>query len=121
MSSYENDPFYEVFNTPERDDTRHPWTCDNEACGSDLLRIPDDHDLNDDCFVMCLQCANCQDTKYVLFDDDGLEDFDIELDRGTQMIVEAIDKARLANGEEEVDRFAAALAINAILPEDFKR
>lgn len=45
--------------------------------------------------------------------------YDVELDRGGQELIEDLQGLTRANMEEEADRFAAALASDSILPEDF--
>jgi hypothetical protein len=45
--------------------------------------------------------------------------YDMELDRGGQELIEDLQALTRANMAEEVDRSAAALASDSILPEDF--
>ena len=54
-----------------------------------------------------------------MFDQDTVERFDEELDRGTDNLVEDLKRLIRANMEEEIDRFAEALSADHILPEDF--
>jgi hypothetical protein len=48
-----------------------------------------------------------------------IDRYEVELDRGGQELIEDLQALTRANMEEEADRFAAALASDSILPEDF--
>jgi hypothetical protein len=48
-----------------------------------------------------------------------IDRYDVELDRGGQELIEDLQALTRANMEEEADRFAAALASDSFLPEDF--
>jgi hypothetical protein len=66
-----------------------------------------------------LRCPNCEWFNTGVFDQDTVERFDEELDRGTDNLVDDLKRLIRANMEEEIDRFAKALVDNHILPEDF--
>lgn len=70
-------------------------------------------------FAVGLRCPNCDWEGTAIYDDEALERFDIGLDDGTRALVTALDTLSAANASDEIDRFAAALAADAILPEDF--
>lgn len=70
-------------------------------------------------FAVGLRCPNCDWEGTAIYDDEALERFDIGLDEGTRALVAALDELSAANARDEADRFAAALAADAILPEDF--
>lgn len=70
-------------------------------------------------FAVGLRCPNCDWEGAGIYDDEALERFDIGLDEGTRALVAALDALSAANARDEADRFAAALAADAILPEDF--
>ena len=70
-------------------------------------------------FLMELGCNNCGATVMSVYDDDTLEDLDIELDRSMIALQEALDGMVMAEQLEQIDRFASALQADAILPEDF--
>lgn len=70
-------------------------------------------------FAVGLRCPNCDWEGAGVYDDEALERFDIGLDEGTRALVTALDALAAANARDEADRFAAALAADAILPEDF--
>ena len=56
-----------------------------------------------------------------VFTQDTVETFDEELDRGADALARDYRRLMRANMVEEIDRFAAALEADAILPEDFGR
>jgi hypothetical protein len=45
--------------------------------------------------------------------------FDIELDRGTDMLIEDLARLMRANMEDEIERFVSALYADHVLAEDF--
>ena len=66
-----------------------------------------------------LRCPNCEWLHTDVFDQDTVERFDEELDRGTDNLVDDLKRLVWANMEEEIERFSKALVENHILPEDF--
>ena len=70
-------------------------------------------------YVIELQCNNCAWTMVGTFDEDTMEAMDRALDRSQEALERAANKLYRENMLEEIDRFAAALAADLILPEDF--
>jgi predicted sugar kinase len=70
-------------------------------------------------WAVTLQCPNCEWWDVDVFDEHTVERFDEELDRGTEILVRDLMRLVRANMEDDVERFAAALRADAILPEDF--
>jgi hypothetical protein len=66
-----------------------------------------------------LRCPNCEWAHTGIFDQETVERFDEELDRGTDSLVDDLKRLIHANMEEDIERFAHALARDHILPEDF--
>ena len=66
-----------------------------------------------------LRCPNCEWALTGVFDQETVERFDEELDRGTDSLVDDLKRLIHANMEEDIDRFSQALAGDHILPEDF--
>jgi hypothetical protein len=66
-----------------------------------------------------LRCPNCEWSETDVFDQETVERFDEELDRGTDQLVDDLKRLVYANMEEQIDRFCEALANDNILPEDF--
>lgn len=70
-------------------------------------------------WAVTIQCPNCEWWDADLFDEETVERFDEELDRGTEALVRDLLRLMRANMEDDVERFVTALCADAILPEDF--
>jgi hypothetical protein len=70
-------------------------------------------------WAVTIQCPNCEWWDADVFDEETVERFDEELDRGTEALVRDLLRLVRANMEDDVERFVAALRADAILPEDF--
>ena len=66
-----------------------------------------------------LRCPNCEWGEVGVYDQVTVDRFDEELDLGTEALLRDLQRLTKANMEEETERFAAALANDQILPEDF--
>ena len=66
-----------------------------------------------------LHCPNCDVFREGVFTQDNVELFDEELDRGADALARDYKRLMRANMADEIERFAGALAVDAILPEDF--
>ncbi len=66
-----------------------------------------------------LHCPNCDWVGGGVYDEELVERFDEVLDRGTEALVRDLQRLMRANMEDEIDRFLAALAADAIWPMDF--
>jgi len=88
-------------------------------CDADLVYPTQWSEVDRARWEVALRCPNCEWTHTGVFDQDTVERFDEELDRGTDNLVEYLKRLIRANMEEEIDRFADALGADHILPEDF--
>jgi len=66
-----------------------------------------------------LRCPNCEWQHVGTYDQDTVDLFDEELDRGTEQLVRDLKRLTRANMEQEVERFVAALDADAVWPMDF--
>ncbi len=66
-----------------------------------------------------LRCPNCEWSGTGVFEQDVVERFDEELDRGTEALVRDLKRMMHANMEDEIERFVYALEADHILPDDF--
>jgi hypothetical protein len=66
-----------------------------------------------------LSCLSCGWSGQRTLDEDGLEAFERELDEEREQIELDLERLTHHNMREYRDRFVAALAAGAILPEDF--
>jgi hypothetical protein len=66
-----------------------------------------------------LNCLSCGWSGVRMLDENGLEEFERELDDEREQIELDLERLTHHNMSEYRDRFVAALAADAILPEDF--
>ena len=66
-----------------------------------------------------LRCPNCEWAGTGVFEQDVVERFDEELDRGTEALVRDLKRMMHANMEDQIERFVSALEADHILPDDF--
>jgi hypothetical protein len=88
-------------------------------CDRDLVYPVDWEEASATHWAVELRCPNCEWSEVGTFDQATVDRFDEKLDLGTETLVKDLRRLMQANMEAEADRFAAALAANAILPEDF--
>ena len=104
--------------TPEPVVRRDLHIC--EACRMPFVVPVSILDVHDDGrYVVELACANCEASSLTTHDEASLEALDVELDRSLLAIQEALDAMVISDELERIDRFAAALQDDLILPEDF--
>jgi hypothetical protein len=77
----------------------------------------EEHDATS--WEVVLRCPSCEWTTTGVYDQHTVDRFDEVLDHGTEALVRDLKRLTKANMEDEVERFARALAADAILPEDF--
>jgi hypothetical protein len=88
------------------------------CCGLPLLQ-PEDAERAGRDWLVRLGCPSCGWSGEVVLDQDQMDPLDEELDEGFVRLAAALDAITQLNMHEYVDRFGAALAADAILPEDF--
>jgi hypothetical protein len=88
-------------------------------CDSQLVYPVHWSEVDRESWEVMLRCPNCEWSQTGVFDQDTVERFDEELDRGTDSLVDDLKRLIHANMEEEIDRFTQALVQDHILPEDF--
>jgi len=88
-------------------------------CDSQLVYPVQWSEVDRESWEVTLRCPNCEWSHTDVFDQETVERFDEELDRGTDSLVDDLKRLIHANMEEEIDRFSQALIQDHILPEDF--
>ena len=88
-------------------------------CDADLVYPVQWSEVDRARWEVALRCPNCEWTHTGVFDQDTVERFDEELDRGTDNLVEDLKRLIRANMEAQSDRFSDAVNADHILPEDF--
>ena len=89
------------------------------SCQADLVYPVEWEEYGATHWSVTLRCPNCEWTGTGVFEQNVVERFDEELDRGTEALVRDLKRLMHANMEEEIERFTSALEDDQILPEDF--
>ena len=106
-------------------DTQHPPAEPHQDlnvcldCDSRLVYPVEWEEAGSEDWAVLLQCPNCQTCRAGVFTQETVELFDEHLDRGADALARDYKRLMRANMSDEIDRFAAALQADAILPEDF--
>jgi hypothetical protein len=88
-------------------------------CGSAMVYPTDWEEAGPDHWDVELRCPNCEWRGTGVFHQDVVEAFDDELDRGIDVLLADYRALVSSNMEDEIERFAKALDVGAILPADF--
>src|SRR3954471_11496768 len=88
-------------------------------CDSRLVYSTDRAEEGAGKWVVGPHCPNCDGTGGGTFEQDLLDEFDEELDRGMEELAADLGRLARANMADDVDRFVEALRADAIQPMDF--
>ncbi|MEA2481537.1 MAG: hypothetical protein QOJ07_3459 [Thermoleophilaceae bacterium] len=89
------------------------------TCESDLVYPTEWEEADERHWSVSLRCPNCEHRDAGIFSQDECDRFDDHLEAGTEALTRDFKRLMAANMAEEIDRFAQALAVDAILPMDF--
>jgi hypothetical protein len=89
------------------------------GCDSNLVYPVQWEEADESHWHITLRCPNCERAEDGVFGQEQCDGFDDELERGTDALTRDYKRLMTANLAEEIDRFAAALDADAILPVDF--
>jgi hypothetical protein len=89
------------------------------SCASTLVYPTEWEEAGTTHWEVSLRCPNCEWVGTGIFEQDLVERFDEELDRGTEALVRDLKRLSHANMEDEIERFTTALEDGHIVPEDF--
>lgn len=89
------------------------------SCTSNLVYPTEWEEAGATHWEVTLRCPNCEWSGTGIFEQDLVERFDEELDRGTEALVRDLKRLAHANMEDEIERFTTALEQGHIVPEDF--
>ena len=103
---------------PARQEVRYELHICRE-CNSDLVHPIEWEEAGPEYWRVALRCPNCEWSASGVFPQELVDRFDEKLDDGTEQVVTDLKQLMHANMSEEIDRFAAALDVDALLPEDF--
>ena len=88
-------------------------------CDSILVQPVNWHEQGNGLWNVELRCPECEWRGRDSYSQIEVDRYDEEFNRGSQALNEDLRTVIRANINEEADRFAAALATDSILPEDF--
>lgn len=88
-------------------------------CNAPLVQPVSWSETGDDHWELVLFCPNCEWTTTGVYSQDEVEDLEDRLEEGLSDMLADLQRLAQANMAEEIDRFAAALRADVILPEDF--
>jgi hypothetical protein len=88
-------------------------------CSSELVYPVAWEEADESHWSIALRCPNCEWADDGVFAQDDCDRFDDELERGTDALTRDYKRLMTANLADEIERFAQALEIDAILPMDF--
>jgi hypothetical protein len=89
------------------------------GCSSELVYPVAWEEADESHWSIALRCPNCEWGEDGVFDQDDCDRFDDELERGTDALTRDYKRLMTANLADEIERFAQALEVDAILPMDF--
>jgi hypothetical protein len=89
------------------------------GCSSDLVYPVSWEEADESHWSIALRCPNCEWDDDGVYPQDQCDRFDDELERGTDALTRDYKRLMTANLAEEIERFAHALEVDAVLPEDF--
>ena len=89
------------------------------SCQCDLVQPIEWVDAEDERWELTLECPNCGWGTHGVYDRDEIDELEEKLDDGLVQMLNDLQRLSQANMADEVERFAAALHSDLILPEDF--
>ena len=89
------------------------------GCSSELVYPVAWEEADESHWSITLRCPNCEWDEDEVFPQEQCDRFDDELERGTDALTRDYKRLMTANLAEEIERFAHALEVDAVLPEDF--
>jgi hypothetical protein len=88
-------------------------------CRSPLVQPTDWYEEDSEGWFVVLRCPDCELLRGAVFDDTAVEAFDVELDRGTEVLEEELAALTRESMREYATGFIYALAGDHIEPMDF--
>ena len=88
-------------------------------CESNLVHPIEWSEAGSRHWEVTLRCPNCEWSGTGVFEQELVDRFDEELDRGSEALLRDLERLTQANMQEAVERFVAALAADHIVPADF--
>jgi hypothetical protein len=89
------------------------------GCGSDLVQPVDWSPASRSYWSVTLRCPNCEWSGTGVYEQEVVDRFDDELNRGAAVLASEVTRVSLENMADSIERFVAALHAGFILPGDF--
>jgi hypothetical protein len=89
------------------------------CCDSELVQPIDWGEVSEQRVELTLHCPNCHWTHHGTYDERQVAELEDRRDDGVAAILRDLRRLTSANMADEIERFAAALTHDLILPEDF--
>jgi hypothetical protein len=103
--------------TPETGPERDLHVC--PGCNGELVYPVAWEEADETHWSITLRCPNCEWAEDDIYAQEQCDRFDDELERGTDALTRDYKRLMTANLADEIERFAQALEVDAILPMDF--
>lgn len=103
----------------DADEAPHPGLHVCPACDSHLVQPIDWAEAPRGMWELLLQCPNCFWYEEGVYEQAQVDELEEQLDDGLTEMLADLRRLTQANMSEEIERFAAALNADLILPEDF--
>jgi hypothetical protein len=101
-------------------------TATEQTAGAHVCRVctlplvqPQDAERTGRDWLVQLYCPSCEWRGEAMLDQGQMDDLDEAVDDGFALLAAALAQVTRANMQEYFERFTAALAADAVLPEDF--
>ncbi len=88
-------------------------------CTGELVYPVDWAEAGPQHWEVALRCPDCEWGDVGIFTQDAVERFDLELDRGAEVLLRDLQQLARANMADDVERFIVALRDDHIVPTDF--
>jgi len=89
------------------------------GCGCRFVQPVDWSAVSKSFWSVTLECPNCRWSGTGVFEQEAVDRFDAELNRGSAVLAEHARQLSLANMSDSIERFVAALQADQIVPGDF--
>jgi hypothetical protein len=89
------------------------------SCDANLVYPTEWDEAGPEHWEVSLRCPNCEWIATGIFQQEIVERFDEELDRGTEALIRDLRRLMHANMEDEIERFVSAMREDHIQPMDF--
>jgi hypothetical protein len=89
------------------------------CCDSELVQPIEWGEVSRRHVELTLHCPNCSWSRHGIYDEELVAELEDHLDDGVTAILGDLRRLANANMADEIERFAVALKLDVILPEDF--